>query len=67
MDDDDPSDSAPTSSTAAQNQLKNAANIGTALMLVNSHRALFLLYVHTAMCFSFLFCLSHALCLVCAS
>ena len=29
-------------------QLKNAATIGTALMLVNSHRALFLMYVHKA-------------------
>jgi hypothetical protein len=26
-------------------QLKNAATIGTALMLINSHRALFLMYV----------------------
>jgi hypothetical protein len=27
-------------------QLENAASIGTSLMLVNSHRALFIMYVH---------------------
>jgi hypothetical protein len=39
-------------------QLQNAATIGTALMLVNSHRALFILYVYM-LCISFvvfLFC-----------
>jgi hypothetical protein len=36
----------PASSEEDQ-QLENAASIGTSLMLVNSHRALFMMYVHT--------------------